>query len=164
MPGMSGGFGGPKRQRRAAADEAQLKCTLEELARGVQKKLKVTEPSGSSKVFTVDVKPGWKAGTKVTFNRPEGGTIAFIIAEKPHRWFKRRGNDLLYTCKLTQRQAERGVKLTIPMLDGEQFVVKTSDLGQISRGGTKRISGKGMPIKGGPAKGDLIINFTVGRL
>ena len=65
---------------------------------------------------------------------------------------------------MTQRQASKGVKLTIPMLDGEQLVLNTNDMGSVVTGGSRRITGKGMPIKGGPSRGDLIVKFTVGRL
>ena len=53
----------------------KLPVSLEELFTGFQKKLKVTkqiqDSSGAittaSNVITVDGKPGWKAGTKITF-------------------------------------------------------------------------------------------------
>lgn len=58
------------------------------------------------KILEITVKPGWKAGTKVTFNdegdRKPGhipADIQFVIKEKPHPRFKRDGNDLIYTQK-----------------------------------------------------------------
>lgn len=55
------------------------------------------------KMLTVNVKPGWKAGTKVTFPK-EGdqdtgnvpADIVFVIRDKPHRIFKREGSDIRY--------------------------------------------------------------------
>ena len=128
------------------------------------KKLRVTEPvSGKTKVLEIAVKRGWKAGTKITFDRDDGGKLTFVLSEKPHGWFQRRGNDLVWKCKLSARQVEKGVKLTIPMLDGEQLEVSTAP-GEVHGGFAKRVVGKGMPIKGGPTRGDLIINFLIGRL
>ena len=53
------------------------------------------------KVLTINVKPGWKSGTKITFQR-EGdqapnkipADIIFIIRDKPHQHCKREGSDL----------------------------------------------------------------------
>lgn len=53
----------------------KLRVTLQDLYNGVQKKMKITktlvDPSGKSveieKILTIDVRPGWKAGTKITF-------------------------------------------------------------------------------------------------
>jgi len=127
--------------------------------------MKVTEPtSGKQKVLEIAVRRGWKAGTKITFNRDDGGKLVFVLKEKAHRWFTRRGNDLVWKCKLTAAQVEKGVKLTIPMLDGSDLVVRTNPGEVRSNGGTKREAGKGMPIKGGPSRGDLIIEFVIGRL
>jgi len=62
------------------------------------------------KLLTIDVKPGWKAGTKVTFAR-EGdqapNTIAadvvFVIRDKPHPVFTRDGADIKYKAKVSLR-------------------------------------------------------------
>ena len=73
MPGMNGRGAGPPRQD--AAIEHALPCSLEEIYRGTSKRMKisrnVTHASGRSErvseTLTVDVKPGWKKGTRVTF-------------------------------------------------------------------------------------------------
>jgi len=62
------------------------------------------------KLLTVDVKPGWKAGTKVTFTR-EGdqapdtipADVVFIIRDKPHPVFTRDGADIRYRAKISLR-------------------------------------------------------------
>ncbi|KAG0296624.1 DnaJ sub B member 4, partial [Dissophora globulifera] len=83
MPGMGGmgGMGGRGRTHPAAppekpaALERPLAVSLEDLQKGVTKRLKVTrkvrDGSGrsSDKILTIDVKPGWKAGTKIRFPR-----------------------------------------------------------------------------------------------
>ena len=59
--------------------EHRLACSLEELYKGSTRKMKIqrtiVDASGQSmrvsEVLTVDVKPGWKSGTKITF--PEKG-------------------------------------------------------------------------------------------
>ena len=76
---------------------------------------KVFQPDGSSKkedkVLTINVKPGWKAGTKITFQREGDQTpnkipadIVFIIRDRPHAYLKRDGSDLRYTAKISLRE------------------------------------------------------------
>ena len=63
------------------------------------------------KVLTINVKPGWKSGTKITFQR-EGdqapnkipADIVFIIRDKPHPNFKREGSDLKHTCRISLKE------------------------------------------------------------
>ena len=86
---------------------------------GCTKKMKISrkvfQPDGSSrkedKVLTINVKPGWKAGTKITFQREGDQTpnkipadIVFIIRDRPHAHFKRDGCDLRYTAKVSLRE------------------------------------------------------------
>jgi len=65
------------------------------------------------------------AGTKLTF--PQEGDqapgivpadIVFILKQKPHRWFIREKNDLVYTATISLREALCGVSLSITTLDG----------------------------------------------
>ena len=62
-------------------------------------------------MLTINVKPGWKSGTKITFQR-EGdqapnkipADIVFIIRDKPHVHFRREGPDLKYSCKISLKE------------------------------------------------------------
>ncbi len=97
-----------------------LLVSLEDIASGTSKKMKISRkvlgPDGRStqledKVLTIEIRPGWKAGTKITFPR-EGdqspntipADIVFIIKDKAHPFFKRDGADLIYTTKITLRE------------------------------------------------------------
>ncbi len=99
--------------------EHDLYVTLEEIYKGTTKKMKISrrviQPDGSlkkeDKVLTINVKPGWKAGTKITFQKEGDQTrnkipadIVFIIRDKPHSLFKREGSDLRYTAKILLKQ------------------------------------------------------------
>ncbi|URE09084.1 hypothetical protein MUK42_10824 [Musa troglodytarum] len=90
--------------------ERKLECTLEELCRGCKKEIKFTRNVITNKGLivrkeetqTVRVKPGWKKGTKITFEgmgdeRPGclPADAVFVIAEKEHPVFKRKGNELV---------------------------------------------------------------------
>lgn len=94
-------------------------ATLEEINKGCVKKMKISRriiqadgtPKKEDKYVSIAIKPGWKSGTKVTFQK-EGdqsrgkipSDIVFIIRDKPHSLFKREGSDLRYTARLTLKQ------------------------------------------------------------
>lgn len=100
--------------------EHDLYVSLEDVAKGCTKKMKISRkvlnPDGRTtrredKVLTINVKPGWKAGTKITFEKEGDQTpnsipadISFIIRDKPHPLFKREGSDIRYTAKVTLKE------------------------------------------------------------
>lgn len=100
--------------------EHDLYVSLEDVAKGCTKKMKISRkvlnPDGRTtkreeKVLTINVKPGWKAGTKITFQKEGDQTpnsipadISFIIRDKPHPLFKREGSDIRYTAKVTLKE------------------------------------------------------------
>ncbi|KAH0819001.1 hypothetical protein GEV33_003789 [Tenebrio molitor] len=114
--------GTPNRNKDKIQDppiEHDLYVSLEDITKGCTKKMKISrkvlQSDGTAKkedkVLTINVKPGWKAGTKITFQR-EGdqgrnkipADIVFIIRDKPHPLFKREGSDIRYTAKISLKQ------------------------------------------------------------
>jgi DnaJ family protein B protein 4 len=89
----NGGFSSfeqPRQTSPTGLSTIKLKCELAELYTGTTKRMKITH-EGSSKVVEVNVKPGWKEGTKISYT--DDG-VAFLIEEKPHSVFKRDGDNL----------------------------------------------------------------------
>ncbi|KAF7491545.1 DnaJ -like protein subfamily B member 4 [Sarcoptes scabiei] len=154
--------------------EHNLNVSLEEVLRGCSKKMKIIRKvyQGNTvrkedKVLTINVKPGWKAGTKITFPR-EGdqnpGTIPsdiiFIIQDKPHKIFKRDGADILYTHKITLKNALCGHQVRIPTLENDEVALRINDV--ITPTTVRRISGRGLPYSKEPSKrGDLVVRFDI---
>ncbi|KAF2884372.1 hypothetical protein ILUMI_21821 [Ignelater luminosus] len=156
--------------------EHDLYVSLEDITKGCTKKMKISrkvlQPDGSTrkedKVLTINVKPGWKAGTKITFQR-EGdqgrnkvpADIVFIIRDKPHPHFKREGSDIRYTAKLSLKQALCGCTIEVPTMSGETFPIHFTN--EIVKPNTvKRIQGYGLPLPKEPSRrGDLIVNFEI---
>ncbi|BBG94169.1 DNAJ heat shock family protein [Prunus dulcis] len=65
-------------------------------------KLCCSKPKTVEEILKIDIKPGWKKGTKITFpdkgNQEPGvspADLIFVVDEKPHGVFKRDGNDLV---------------------------------------------------------------------
>lgn len=143
-----------QRQREVQA-EIPFLCTLEELYSGCKKKLKIRDElplfdgrmAKLERIVEVDVSPGWKEGTKVTYQGvPEfPKKITLVLKEQKHKYFERRGNDLRWVCRLTKRQVKNGVFVNIPMLDGTKITFSTAGM-NIKNGSSKLFKGMGMPI------------------
>jgi len=118
------------------------------------------------KVLTINVKPGWKAGTKITFQK-EGdqlpgkipADIVFIIRDKPHPHFVRQGSDIRYTAKVNLTQALTGCRIEVPTLSGERINITIDEV--INPTTTKRIKGQGLPSPKEGKRGDLIVGFDI---
>lgn len=118
-------------------------------------------------ILTIEVKAGWKKGTKITF--PEKGNeqpnvvpadLVFVIDEKPHNVFKRDGNDLIFTQKVPLAEALTGTTVTLTTLDGRTLTIPCNEI--ITPGYEKVIPKEGMPIAKEPGKkGNLRIKFEV---
>jgi DnaJ homolog subfamily B member 4 len=82
-------------------------------------------------VLEIDIKPGWKDGTKVTFQGKgdetqvgqSAGDLQFVISQEPHAKFKRDGNDLVYTMKIKLKDALVGGQINIQHLSGTSVPV-----------------------------------------
>mmetsp|Transcript_32739 Transcript_32739/g.58646 ORF Transcript_32739/g.58646 Transcript_32739/m.58646 type:complete len:347 (-) Transcript_32739:688-1728(-) len=181
MPSMFGSRGngmssfGQPASAKPPPIEKELPCTLEELYTGRTRKMKITrtlyDPSGSNmrveEILQIDVKPGWKKGTKITF--PEKGDetpgktasdVVFIVTEKPHQYFTREGHNLIYRHRLSLADALCGATLELKHLDGR--TVRLVFENPISPGYIHSARGEGMPMSKQPGqKGDLLIKFDV---
>lgn len=151
-----------------------VECTLEELYRGHVKKLKVKdtildESTGRKKViekvFPVRITAGAASGTQVTFTPEENEgsdafprTVIFEIKELPHPQYRREGADLIWTCRLSHRQIEKGVMIQVPLMDGSALALESKDY-DIKSGLRVPFPGHGMPS--GSKRGKLIVQFEI---
>ncbi|KAE9611051.1 hypothetical protein Lal_00015928 [Lupinus albus] len=173
--GAGEGSGNVHVPRKSAPIERTLHCNLEDLYKGTTKKMKisrdVTDSSGRpttvEEILTIEIKPGWKKGTKITF--PEKGNeqrgiipadLVFIIDEKPHSVFKRDGNDLVVTQKISLVEALTGYTTQLTTLDGRNLTVSINSI--VSPSYEEVIKGEGMPIPKEPSKrGNLRVKFNI---
>ncbi|KAL6864737.1 hypothetical protein ACP4OV_015888 [Aristida adscensionis] len=180
FPGFGGAGGGGAEPsgtaaRKAPPIERQLACSLEDLYKGATKKMKISrdvidatgKPTTVEEILTIDIKPGWKKGTKVTF--PEKGNemrnvipsdLVFIIEERAHPKFKRDGNDLIYTHKISLVEALTGCTVQLTTLDGRNLTIPVKSV--VSPTYEEVVQGEGMPITREPSKkGNLRIKFQI---
>jgi len=194
VPNMGGGMpfrsntfhaggGGSKQQRvQDPTIERDLPVSLEDINKGVVKKMKISrrvyDENGDNKmeekVLQINVKPGWKAGTRVTFAK-EGdripgkvpADIAFVIRDKAHPTFTREESNLVYTHKVSLRDSLCGSVVQVPLLQRDKGAPAKSvsiDLKDevIKPTTTKRIQGEGLPYpKDSSRRGDLLVKFDI---
>lgn len=171
--------GNPFKKARINQDpaiETPLEIALEEVFSGCTKKLKINRQiilqdgslSREDKILHVEVKRGWKAGTRITFaqegDRKAGvlpADIVFIVRDKEHQHFKRDSdNNLIHVVKLNLKDALCGCLLQIPTIDGRVLPIQVNEV--IQPGTQKRIPGEGLPIpKLEGRRADMIISFDV---
>eukprot|EP00444_Apocalathium_aciculiferum_P033135 CAMPEP_0183484896 /NCGR_PEP_ID=MMETSP0370-20130417/179154_1 /TAXON_ID=268820 /ORGANISM="Peridinium aciculiferum, Strain PAER-2" /LENGTH=411 /DNA_ID=CAMNT_0025678191 /DNA_START=102 /DNA_END=1337 /DNA_ORIENTATION=- len=171
MGGGSSASGEHGRKRPAMFD---LHCSLEDLYNGTTRKLKVKRTSTSllradEAVLEIAVKPGWKPGTKVTFqgegdefgNSGQAQDVVFVIREKRHPLYTREGSNLLHHRKIPLVDALTGFKFDLPHLEPDKTLrIAVNEI--VTPTYTKVVKGKGMPSSKDPAeKGDLVVTFDI---
>lgn len=127
------------------------------------------------KVLEVHIGRGMLHNDKIVFHgmadekpNTETGNINFVIQEKEHESFTRKGADLMIRKTVSLNEALCGFVFKITHMDGRQLVIKSRP-GEIIRavadGGhafVKIVKAEGMPSKENMfVKGDLYVQFTV---
>lgn len=156
--------------------EKDLSVSFAELLSGCTKKMKISRKvldehglsRNEEKILTVNVKPGWKAGTKITFpkegDRKPGvvpADVVFIVKDKSHPHFTRdSNNNLIYTAKISLRDALAGGETEVPTLNGRKIKLRLNRI--VSPDSTERIHGEGLPLPKTPSKrGDLLVKYDI---
>ncbi|CAN1251797.1 DnaJ protein homolog 2 [Linum perenne] len=140
---FGGGFGGGssrgRRQRRGEDVVHPLKVSLEDLYLGTTKKLSL---SRNPETIT--------------------GDIVFVLQQKEHPRFKRKGDDLFVEHTLLLTEALCGFRFVLTHLDGRQLLIKSLPGEVVKPDSFKAINDEGMPMYQKPfLKGKLYLHFTV---
>lgn len=155
--------------------EHDLYVSLEDINTGCNKKMQISRMKmqngqlrKETKTLDIEIKRGWKAGTKITFPK-EGdeapnripADIVFIIRDKPHPVFRREGSDLHYTAHITLKQALCGFLIEVPLLQGDPFPLCTCD--EVIKPTTiRRFANRGLPYPKSPVlRGALLVSFDI---
>ncbi|KAJ7943543.1 DnaJ subfamily B member like [Quillaja saponaria] len=166
---------GNQKNNKPPSIERKLACSLEELYKGCRRKLRISRTAPDDfgqvksveEILRIDIKPGWKKGTKITFpekgNQEPGMTssdLIFVVDEKPHPLFRRDGSDLVVSQKISLLDALTGKTLKFTTLDGRNLSISVTDI--INPGHVLLIPNEGMPNSKDPSKkGNLRIKFNV---
>lgn len=121
------------------------------------------------KILEVCVERGMAHGSKIVFRgeadeAPDTvpGDIVFVVQQKEHAVFKRKGADLFFEKRLSLAEALCGFRFAVPHLDGRLLLVGSQEGDVVKPGAFKAVYDEGMPVHGNPTeKGRLFIQFDV---
>ncbi|KAH8740978.1 heat shock 40 kDa protein [Cryptosporidium ryanae] len=172
---MSSGHTGRSTRQTPRTHEVPLMVTLEELYSGKRKKIKITRKRFSNhkarneeNIVEVEIKPGWKDGTKLTYSgegdqeSPGGipGDLVLIIQTKSHQRFTRDDCHLIMKVTVPLIRALTGFTCPVTTLDNRNLQIPIKEI--VNPKTRKIVPNEGMPIKNQPGqKGDLIIEFDI---
>lgn len=120
------------------------------------------------KILEVHIDKGMVNGQRIVFSG-EGdqgpniipGDIIFVVDEKPHERFERRGDDLYINVKIDLLTALAGGSFAVQHLDGEWLKVDIIPGEVIAPNAVKIIDGKGMPSYRHHNYGSMVVKFEV---
>lgn len=155
-------------------------CSLEDLDKGTIKKIKVTKKIVNKfgkhkkveKIFNVNIKPGWKEGTKITYvnegdvyegsNRTPADLI-FIVKQKPNDKFIRDNNNIIIKVNITLSEALTGFIKEVVTLRGEKIKIGSNKV--VKPDQTIIVNNKGMTIKNQnndiKKRGSLVVKYII---
>jgi curved DNA-binding protein len=146
---------------------APLEISLEDAFQGSQQRLSLqTNPGGPSRQIDVKIPAGVRDGSRVRVAGkgepgPAGappGDLFLDVKIRPHRIYRREGDDLYLDLPVTVTEAALGTEVEVPTLSGRTRikVPAGSQSGQLLR-----LRGKGMPRLKGGGHGDLLARIKV---
>lgn len=114
----------------------------------------------------VDIPPGVDTGMWLQL-RNQGepgdpgaprGNLRIQIQVRPHRFFERRGNDLICQVPISFPQAALGADVEVPTLNGTErlTIPRGAQSGEILK-----LKGRGMPDLNGRGRGDLLVEAII---
>ncbi|KAL0220619.1 hypothetical protein RCL1_000473 [Eukaryota sp. TZLM3-RCL] len=153
----------------------EVHVDLIDLLHGKHKNVKVSNLSryradGSmyteDKTFKVEIKPGYKDGTKIRFknegpqslNAPPSDVV-FLVKVRAHPLFERQGDDLKTVVNVPLATALCGGVLTVPTLDGRLLRLSVHEI--LTPNVEKLIPVEGLPNPRTGIRGNLIVLVNV---
>ncbi|MCE7871246.1 molecular chaperone DnaJ [bacterium CPR1] len=119
------------------------------------------------RTLSVKIPPGMDSGDKIRM-RGEGepgtlggppGDLYLVVEVAEHEEFRRQGDDLSRSLKITFTDAALGASVEVPLLTGEKETLKIP--GGTQNGTVFRFKGKGMPRFQRSGRGDLHVEVEV---
>ena len=155
----------------------QLEVTLEELYSGMTRSILVEQPgSNHRKSVQVHIPRGMTTGETVVLSgemdaveHATPGDLIFLLAQRYHPIFTRRGHDLAVEMLVTLSEAFCGFQGSIQHLDGRILTISSAkdndqhdqNVMMIQTGDVHVLKGEGMPKRESGEFGDLYVQYTV---
>ncbi len=163
-PGSTTGSGGQPRSSRIYDQEADIELSIEELANGAQRTLKITPPGSPPKTIEVKIPAGVRPGSKVRIpgqgmNTARGrGDLYLRVKVKPHEQFTIDGDNIICELQVSPALAVLGGQAQVATLDGS---VKIKIPAGTQNGRLLRLKGRGLPSLKNKQPGDLLIRTKI---
>jgi molecular chaperone DnaJ len=119
-----------------------------------RKRIEVNVPSGISHGSGLRIQGAGEAG----LNGGGTGDLIVVVKIRPHKVFKREGDDLYRDLSISFTQAALGTKLTVDTLDG-QAELNVPEGTQSET--VLKLKGQGVPHLGGRGRGDLFVRVQI---
>ncbi len=121
-----------------------------------------TERGGKRSTITVKIPKGVRNGSRVRVAGKGGegmrggppGDLYIVTRVKPHRYFRREGDDIYLDVPITVSEAVLGGKVTVPTIYGKTTIKIPPG---IESGKKLKLKEKGMPRLKGGGKGDMYV-------
>jgi molecular chaperone DnaJ len=115
---------------------------------------------------TIPVPAGVDHGTQIRVtsegepgaNGGPNGDLYVVVHVKPHRYFRRRGTDVLLDLGINISQATLGAEVTVPTVDGDETLAIPAGT---QSGKVLRLKGKGVPKLKSRDRGDQLVIVSV---
>jgi molecular chaperone DnaJ len=120
----------------------------------VVRRIKVNIPAGiddgAQIRLTGEGEPGLNGGPR--------GNLYVVVSVKPHRYFRREGNDIVIDLPINIAQAALGAEVEVPTVDGpaELKIPAGTQSGRMLR-----LKGKGVPFLRERGRGDQLVHIIV---
>lgn len=153
-----------ERSSRMYDQEADIELTVEELAKGAQRTLKITPPGSQAKTIEVKIPPGVRPGSRVRITgqgmkTPKGrGDLYLRVKVKPHGDFTIDGDNIICETSISPALAVLGGQASVPTLDGP---VKIKIPQGTQNGRLLRLKERGLPNSKKTEAGDLLIRVKI---
>lgn len=161
LRGFGGRAGGRPQPRKGRDLEFPLELTLEEAFSGTTRTLGMAD----GKRLEVKIPSGVKDGSRVRISGKgaEGyggvkGNLYLVITVKPHRIFRRRGDDLYVDVSVPLVAAMLGGEVKVPTLKSKLSLKIPPET---QNGRVFRLARQGMPRLGSSSRGDLLARVRI---
>ncbi len=109
---------------------------------------------------------GSQDGDRIVFSKQgheaaavDSSSLVFIVREKAHPVFTRKGDDLFLVCTVTLKEALTSAPITIRTIQARVIAINFDEV--VSPRTRTLLNGEGMPRRQGPERGDLHVSFRV---
>jgi curved DNA-binding protein len=160
------GFGMPRRPRNKSFNVG-VELTLEEILTGKDVNAELGLPGGIKKFVNITIPAGIEHGQSIRYQgmgdhslkESPAGDLIVNVRIKPHKRFKREGDNILYDCRLSVWDAILGTNISLETLDKKIINIAVPPGTQPET--VLSCKGEGLPNVKSKMRGNLLIKISL---